>query len=267
MEALRALKVTRQKTIDILIYTATGFTIAHGLLSFLTVFNRQLYHNISLHYSDSLTWYFLFFLVPLLAGLTFFLWVRNKYISKGLKFLFGASLILQLSFTLTASIKNYNYWGYALKRPAVFNEILDADKVLTCSRVSNIDSTGIKSLHVVIDTTKSMDNLYGRRDLYYGTSDRTFMVFQDRAHINRYLHDFSEIYNNPNLKASESILRSIDLQIQASKLIDKGDRNWNTEQLSGIITEFLTVNNTKFVFAGLSGGEVSNDHHRFYEFL
>jgi hypothetical protein len=260
--------MTRQKTIDILIYTATGFTIAHGLLSFLTAGNRQLYDTISLHYSDSFIWYFIFILVPLLAGLTFYFWLKNRYIYKGLKMLFGTFFILQLAFTVTASIINYNYWGYAFKRPPVFNEILTAEKVLTCSGVSNIDSTGIKPLHILLDTTKSMDNLYGRKDFYYGTSDRIFMVFQDRAHINGYLHDFPKIYNNPDLKASKNILLSVDKQIRESKLIDKGENSWDTSgKLNGILTEFLSVDNTKYIFAGLSGGQVSNDHYPFYEFL
>jgi len=257
-------KMTRQEAIDILIYTATGFTIAHGLLSFLTVGNRQLYDNISLHYSDSLTWYFIFFLVPLLAGLTFYLGLKNKYVSKGLRILFWAFLILQLAFTLTASIMNYNYWGYAFKRPPVFNEILNADKVLTCSRVSNIDSTGIKLLHVVSDTTKSMDDLYGRKDFYDGTSDRIFMVFQDRAHVNGHLYDFPEIYKNPELKISNNIIQTLETQIKETNLIDIGE---TSGQLNGIFTEFVTDDNAKYIFAGLRGGQVSNDHYAYYEFL
>ena len=260
--------MTRQKTIDILIYTATGFTIAHGLLTFLTASNRQLYDKISLHYSDSLTWYFIFYLVPLLAGLTFYVWLQNKYVSKNLRILFGELLFLQLAFTLTASIVNYNYWGYPFKRPAVFREILTADKVLTCSRVSNIDSTYIQPLKVISDTTKSMNNLYGREDFYYGTSDRIFMTFQDRAHINGNLYDFPKIYNNSKLKVSQNTLLIIDKQIKESKLLDKGEINWDTSgQLNGILTEFISADNTEYVFAGLSGGQVSNDHYPFYEFL
>ncbi len=258
--------MTRQKTIDILIYTATGFTIAQGLLSFLTVGNRQLYDTISLHYSDSLTWYFIFFLFPLLAGLTVYFWLKNKYIFKGLKILFGSLLILQLVFTVTASIMNYNYWGYAFKRPVVFNEILKADKVLTCSPISNIylDSAGIKPFHVVIDTTKSKDNLCGRKDFYYGISDRIFMIFQDRAHINGHLYDFPKIYNNPDLKTSKIILKNLERQIQESNLIDIGATQG---QLNGIVTELVTVDNANYIFVGLHGGEVSNDHYPNYEFL
>lgn len=139
---------------------------------------------------------------------------------------------------------------------------------MTCSRVSNIDSAGIKPLHVVIDTTKSMDNLYGRKDFYYGTADRIFMVFQDRSHINGDLSDFPKIYNNPKLKVSKYALQSIDKQIERSHLVDKGEKNYDSSgQLNGIVTEFVTEDNVKYVFAGLSGGEVANDHYPKYEFL
>jgi hypothetical protein len=260
--------MTRQKIFEISIYIATGFTIAHGLLSFLIASNRQLYKNISLHYSDSITWYFILFLVPLLAGLTFRLWLKDKYISKGLKILFGSVLIAQLAFTVTASIMNYNYWGYAFKRPPVFNEILCSDRVITCSRVSNFDSSGIKQLKVVFDTTKSMDNLYGRKDFYSGISDRIFMVFQDRAHINGHLYDFPEIYNNQKQKVSKDILKSIDKEVIESRLVDKGEKGWDTSgQLNGIVTEFVTEDSTQYIFAGLGGGQVSNDHYPEYEFL
>jgi hypothetical protein len=260
--------MTRQKTINILTYTTTGFTIAHGFIAFLMASNRELYDNISLHYSNSITWYFIFFLVPLLAGLTFYFWLKDKYISNSFKLLFRSLLILQLAFTVTASIMNFNYWGYAFKRPAVFSEILKADKVLTCSRVTNFDSIGIKPLHVAVDTSNSLDNLYGRKDFYYGTSDRIFMVFEDRAHIKGCLNDFPKIYNNPEFKASQSILRTIDQQIKDSKLIDKGEKNWDTYgQLNGIITEFVTEDDEKYIFAGVSGGQVSNDHYPTYEFL
>lgn len=242
----------------------TGFTIANGLLTFLIVANQPLYDTISLHYSDSLTWYFIFFLVPLLAGLTFYFWLKNKYISKGLKKLFLVLFIVQLTFTLIASIMNYNYWGYAFKRPSVFKEIFTADKVLTCSTVSNTDSNGIKSLHVVIDTTESMDNLYGRIDIYYGISDRIFMVFQDRSGKNPDLSYFPKIYNNPDLKISNSILQKLESQIQKTDLIDVGE---TSGQLFGIVTEFVTDDNVKYIFAGLHGGEISNDHYSHYEFL
>lgn len=61
---------------------------------------------------------------------------------------------------------------------------------------------------------------------------------------------------------------SIDKQINESKLVDQGEIKWDTSgQLNGIITEFITEDNEKYIFAGLNGGQVSNDHYPKYEFL
>ena len=70
------------------------------------------------------------------------------------------------------------------------------------------------------------------------------------------------------LKASKGLLLCIDKLIKESGLLDYGEKNWDTSgQLSGILSEFTTINKLKYIFVGLSGGQVSNDHYPFYEFL
>lgn len=256
--------MTLRKFLDFITYAVTGFTFGHGMLSLLILFNRELYEIISLHHSNNLTWYFIFLLVPVLTGLIFYFRIKDKYLPKELIIVFRIVLILQISFTLTASVLNYNYWGYVFKRPTVFHEILNAKNVLTCSKVTNIDTTGIKLLRVIPDTLKSMDNLYGRKDIYYGTSDRIFMTFQDRAHISGHLYDLPSIYKNPELKISRNALYEIEKQIRKTKLIDRGE---SQGELGGLVTEFQTDNNENYLFAGLIGGQVSNDHYPNYEFL
>ena len=83
------------------------------------------------------------------------------------------------------------------------------------------------------------------------------------------VRDFPKICNNPEFKVSKDILLSIDKQIQESKLIVKGERVYydTLGKLDGIVTEFVTGDNVKYLFAGLSGREVSNDHYPQYEFL
>ena len=63
-------------------------------------------------------------------------------------------------------------------------------------------------------------------------------------------------------------LKEIISIIKGSRLYDKRSYgNHITGGLFGIITEFKTFNNKKLLFAGLNGGEVSNNHFPFYEFL
>jgi len=256
--------MTRQKTIDLLIYTATGFTIAHGLLSFLIILNHKLFETITFQYSESLTWYFIFFLVPLLAGIAFYLGLKNIYLPRGFRMLLWIILILQLSFTIISSVLNYNYWGYAFRRPTIFNEVFNADKVLSGSKIYTKISTGIASYFVVIDSTELLEGLLGRTNLYYGKIDRIFMAFQDKSSEKPSLNDFPKI----NQKASKIYLNSVFKQIYESGIIDKGEKDWDTtRQINGIVTEFVTKDKDKYLFAGLSGGQVSNDHYPFYEFL
>ncbi len=136
--------------------------------------------------------------------------------------------------------------------------------------VMNFDSTGLKPLYVATDTTGSMDNLLGRKDPYYGNADRPFMVFQDNSSRFPDLYDFPEVYKDTSRNISKDELVSIDTQIQNTGFIDKGDRQHNYDYLGRLIgtaTKFQTTNGNKYILAGLEGGEVSNDHYPFYEFL
>jgi hypothetical protein len=253
------------KTIPIIAY---GFTIAHGLLFFLLISNQMLYSQIVYHHSESLTWYVLFFFAPLLAGIAFFFWLRNKVLFRGSNIFFLACFLLQLSFTVFVCNCNYNYWGYAFRRPPVFNEVANAERILSCTKVSNTTPKTICSLFAAMDTISNLDKFYGREYPYEGASDRIFMTFQDHAGGNGNLHHLSEIYKDPKLKSTETTLEDLDLQIHQSNLIDKGEKGGDTSgQLHGFVTEFITAGKDTSAIAGLNGGQVFNDHYPYYEFL
>jgi len=261
---------TRQKLIDAIIYISTGFTVGHGLLFLMIVANRNLYSTLSYHYSDNITWYVLMFGLPLIVGIAFYYWIKGKTISKSIKILFGVVFILQLSFTIISTTKNLDYWGYAFKRPTVFKEVSSATTLLQCSNVTNYDSTGLKSLYVVIDTTENFENLFGRKDPYYGNVDRPFMVFQDNSNRHGDLYDFANVYYDTTKNLPLYELENLDAQIQKTGIIDKGEQKSSYDhlgQLNGVVTKFRTDDNKTYVFAGLRGREVSNDHYPFYEFL
>ena len=261
---------SRQKIIDNILYISTGFTVGHGLLFLMILANRNLYSTLSYHYSDNITWYVLMFGLPLIAGIAFYFWIKKKNISKGIKILFGIIFILQLAFTITSATKNLEYWGYVFKRPTIFKELSSATTILQCSRVTNYDSTGIKPLYVVNDTTDNFENLFGRKDPYYGNVDRPFMVFQDNSHRHGDLYDFPNVYYDTARNIPSNELVSIDNQIQKTGIIDKGEQKFNYDhlgQLNGVVTKFQATDNRTYIFAGLRGREVSNDHYPFYEFL
>ena len=259
----------RHRIIAFLTYFFAGFTVAHGLLVFVITNNRTLYANITFHYSDSFIWYLFFFGIPFLAGLVFYLFLKNRKISKVFKVLFAVIVLLQLGFTITATCLNSRYWGYALKRPVIFKEVTKAMTILNCTNVTNCDSTGIKPLHYVCDTIDLFKNLDGRKDPYYGSLDRPFMIFQDNSHIHGDLYDFPKIFQDENYNVSDAVLHTIDKEIQATQIIDKSDTEWYDQlgELHGIATEFMTSDSVLYIIASFRGREVSNDHYPFYEFL
>jgi len=258
----------RKKIIDTLVYMSTGFTVVHGLLFLMIVANRNLYATLSYHYSDNITWYVLIFGLPLISGITFYFWIKKRNIYKGIKILFGVIFILQLAFTIIATTMNLKYWGYAFKRPATFEELSSATKILQCSSITNYDSTGLKPFYIVNDTSENFKNLSGRKDPYYGNVDRAFMVFQDNSHRYADLYDFPNVYFDTARNVPSNELIRIDNQIQKTGIIDKGVPNYKHYiGLSGVVMKFQTADNEMYTFVGLGGGEVSNDHYPFYEFL
>lgn len=252
-----------QKLIRFFRLTIVGFTIIHGLLVFLIKSNHLVYQQILFHYSDSLTWYVLFFLLPLLGGLIFYLILKNKLLSKGLSIIFSAIAVIQISFTVLALTVNYMYWGYAFKRPPVFNQISQAYKAITCSSVANYGKANMRKLHVTSDTVK----LYERSDIYYDNLERPFLVFQDIQGEHGHLYDLPKIFLNPNEKISSVALQNIEKQIMQSDIIDNGKEPYVSWGLFGVVTEFITFWGTKYCMVSLGGGCVSNDHYVHYELL
>jgi hypothetical protein len=260
-----------KKIKDIVAYITTGFTIAHGILFVIIAVNSNLYNTILYHYSDSLIWYLIFYVFPFLAGVIFCLVLIKKNVLKGFKVVCLFILILQISFSIIATNLNSKYWGYLLKRPTVFSEVKEANTILNCSQITNYDSVGIMPLYITNNPIMNMENVLRREDPYSCLIGRLFMIFQDHASQQGDLYDFERIYNDQQKNITKTALKDINNQIRSLNFIDKTDSKSkyydHSGKLSGILTEFSTINNKKYIFAGLAGKEISNDHYPFYEFL
>ncbi|MGI4872785.1 MAG: hypothetical protein ACRYFX_16620 [Janthinobacterium lividum] len=246
----------------------SGFTIAQGFLSFLVFHDHALINQISLHYSDELVWYVLYILTPLVFGLLVALCFRQHNISKSITFILYFISSIQLISQVLMVSKSSNHWGYYFKRPAVFSEVSQAYRVINLSYVFTNDSVQPVKLEISKDTSRNLTELYGRKDPYYGNSDRALMVFEDNAHIGGYLYDFPKIYKDSTKKAKTPELNTISTLIFSSDIIQKEEPSYRSGRLlSGVIIDFQTKENERYLFAGLSGPEISNDHYPFYEFL
>jgi len=252
--------MNRKNIFTFLIYTVTGFTFIHGLLSFLIRVNTHLYDQIVFHYSDSFTWYALCFCVPLSGGIAFYFFMRAKPIAKGFKILFACVCIVQLTFTLLAAILNYNHFGYPFKIPTVFKEVSEAKKIITCSHIDNYNTKHSLRISKELNQWQIKPD---RENIYDNKIGRPFMIFEDNSYSNtENLHDAAKIYADSQLKISPMILLDIEKQIRESSIRDK-----RMDLFDGIITEFITDKGIKYLFAGLNGLWVSTNHYVFYELL
>ena len=260
----KIIRITRK----FIIFFLLGYFSIHGLLSpFILIFHKW-YNNLLYHYSEYWLWNFLFFILPALFGILSYFWLRNKVLSQKSKIIFASLSSFIVLINITGLYLNNYYWGYITKRPCVFNEVQHATKILNSCFVSNVDSTGFHSWKISKSSNVKFNSLYGRKDLYYGVSDRSLMVFQDNASVGNNLSDFEIIFNDSLRNIDRNILKNLESQIRSSGIVDLGEPGYDSSgQLSGFITEFITKDDEKYVFTGLSGTNVANDHYSKYEIL
>ncbi len=260
--------MTIKKIFDFSALTVTGFTVFHAMLVFLIFHNSALIDQIVWHYSDGLTWYILFIFAPLALGLLTAIALHKKVLTPSFRILLYSIVTLQVAFQIAATTISSNYWGYPFKRQSIFSEISQADKVITFSKVFTDPNKKPMTLSVFLDTAKFEKGLLGRKDPYYGGKDRILMVFEDNAHIHGNLYYIPEIYDDTTKKISLDKLNKVANSIYSSGIIDNGEMSMDFGKiLNGIIVEYQTKDNEQYLFAGLAGQEISNDHHPFYEFL
>ena len=101
-------------------FLISGFTMGNGLLFILFLIDRTLYESVKYHYSDGLTWYALFYLIPVLTGFLVVLSLKRMVIHKRIIIIFWIIASVELSGLISGSVLNKNYWGYFQKRPTVY---------------------------------------------------------------------------------------------------------------------------------------------------
>ncbi len=252
---------------NIALFTA-GFTIVHGLLFAAMMIKKRYFDHIIYHYSTNLYWVLIFVIIPVIGGICFNLLFRKQRIPVLIKGFFLFCLLAQIVFTVYATQQNYKYWGYSFTRPPVFKELTDAEQILTLSRVTNVDTVGINPLHVNSGSYQYDDTLYGRKDPYYGENYRALMLLEDINWDNLKSLNFRAVYEDVNKKINSDILKDVEIQIsQTYAIMHENNSYGNKPKINGLLIEFSTVDNTKYIYSGLDGGEISNDHFPFYEFL
>ncbi len=252
-----------KKVIEILFNASIYYVIFRLIVWLIFILNWNLGETVNYHYSDSLIWYFLWFIFPITTSILISIKLQANYLRR-----IGVILLPALIIgTVISGYLNNNYWGYWFKRPTVFKELKEASSIVSITDINK--PFGKEDFVVEIDSNRTKE-LYGRKNLYYGNFDRPIMTFQDKAHIHPELYDWFEITIDSSKKINNSDLLSLTRTILGSHLLVQPKTksyNESTNRLKGKIIEFKTLDNKSFYHIALTSGEVSNDHYPFYEFL
>jgi hypothetical protein len=170
----------------------------------------------------------------------------------------GAAGTLLLPF-LAAIWINHQMWGYFLSRPAVDRRIVNAHQIETISRVeTGSDSRGRRTFASgPIGDLDSLIQVNPREDDYYVLEKRILYSLKDRQALP------AEPGVMPPARL-EGLYQALE---STGRLENGAHRYVHAKELSGIVVEALEQNGRPLLFVAVRGGEVSNDHHPYYEFL
>ena len=154
---------------------------------------------------------------------------------------------------------NQQMWGYFVSRPAVDRRIVEARQIETLTRVdTRSDSRGGRTIWgLPIGEVDSYIQEHPQEGDYYVLEGRVLRALRDR----QALPPEGRIMAAGRLAALYPAL-------EATGRLEEGERGYpDARTLSGIAVEAVGRDGRPLLFVGARGGEVSNDHHPYYEFL
>lgn len=149
------------------------------------------------------------------------------------------------------------YWGYYFSRPSVFEEANTFDKVPAVIYFKmDKDNAGKNSLTSDSSETFSRINNPTDSDDYYALKERILKNLAPRKLLPA--EPANTFDGFPDLNTL----------IHKSGVLDPSDGKYDSwSKRSGVAVQALDKSGTPFLFIGLRGGQISNDHYPFYEIL
>jgi hypothetical protein len=166
----------------------------------------------------------------------------------------GGTLLLAF---LASIVVSKSLWGYYLYRPSLDRRIVSAQKILSVTTVNTALANDERTL--VSDTSFSIAKQieYGQTDDYYSLGERVLIALK---HENR-------LPTSPPPMSPDRLSRLYGVLARTARL-EAGETGYDhARDLRGVVIEAEGSDGSPLVFAGVQGGEVSNDHHPYYEFL
>jgi hypothetical protein len=182
----------------------------------------------------------------------------------GLRARAGLMLVLVVGTVIVplvpAALISKGLWGYYFERPGLDRRIVEAIEVdFAVPVVLKLDDRG--SLVFVTSKTGTMTEYiaWGRNDPYYCLDQRVLIALEDRGRL--------PTYPSP-VPIRDLRLPSVFGLLEKTGLLEEGEPGYNdAKDLRGVVVQARGDDGVPLVFIGARGGQVSNDHYPYYEFL
>lgn len=168
---------------------------------------------------------------------------------------FAATLVLAF---LAALVCSRLTWGYFFQRPGVDPRILQAKEIVSATPVTTRKTEDGFTFEVAQEDSLPGYMSWGRQYPYDSPASRVLLALEER----KLLPSAPRKMPSGRLAAMYSLVES------TSQLVDgESWRYGGAKMVSGVILEAIGTNDESLLFVAVRGGEVSNDHYPFYEFL
>lgn len=170
----------------------------------------------------------------------------------------GAAGTLLLPFLIAIWI-NEGLWGYYVSRPALDRRIVEAGRIESVTLVATVpDSLGNPTFSgAPVADVGPFIQVHPQEGDYYVLEGRILRALEDRRALP------SEAGTMPAERLA-SLYRVLD----ETGRIEAGEPGYgDARKLDGVVVEGVGRDGRPLIFVGVRGGEVSNDHHPYYEFL
>jgi hypothetical protein len=176
-------------------------------------------------------------------------------------FLFGTGLAALLSFLAAIGVSKV-YWGYFIRRPSVDRRIHQIEQVVSLTALRSEKQRDGSVRFVTHDGYDIADRLSVCRDdrpwiSYYCLEERILAALDDQGKLpvspeRMPFHELAALYH----------------WLEATQLLHRGAPGYDrARELTGIALVTEGRGSQRYLIVGVTGGQVSNDHHPYYEFL
>ncbi len=151
---------------------------------------------------------------------------------------------------------SFSYWHYPFEQPSTLAELCNIKAVEQLSWVSGLDSAGLSDPPAAIVNLPA-GTLYWNNARELDAVDRIIAEFANR-----------HVAIRSSTPIPIEVLTSIWTAADQAGLLISGEGGYpDTKSLHGYIGIAHKHNGSRFAFAALMGGQQSNDHYPYYEFV